>query len=78
MKNTTRRAFALYALVIAFFAGAVILTVTLYINGGAWASNRVNRHLYSGGQLVSAGSIYARDGEVLAKSDGSKIGRAHV
>ncbi len=59
-------------MVIAFFAGAVFLTVTLYINGGTWASNRVNRHLYSGGQLVSAGSIYARDGEVLAKSNGSK------
>lgn len=72
MKHTTRRALALYVLVAAFFAGAVILTATLYINGGNWASNRVNRHLYSGGQLVSAGSIYARDGEVLAKSDGAK------
>ncbi len=72
MKHTTRRAYALYVLVAAFFAGAVFLTATLYINGGTWASNRVNRHLYSGGQLVSAGSIYARDGEVLAKSTGSK------
>ncbi|NLX93620.1 MAG: penicillin-binding protein [Clostridiales bacterium] len=72
MKHTTKRALALYVLVVAFFAGAVILTVTLYVNGGNWASNRVNRHLYSGGQLVSAGSIYARDGEVLAKSDGAK------
>lgn len=72
MNHTTRRAYALYVLVAAFFLGAAILTVTLYVNGGAWASNRANRHLYSGGQLVSAGSIYARDGEVLAKSDGAK------
>ncbi|HZK38890.1 MAG TPA: penicillin-binding transpeptidase domain-containing protein [Clostridia bacterium] len=72
MNHTTRRAYALYVLVAAFFAGAVFLTVTLYINGGTWAANRVNRHLYSGGQLVSAGSIYARDGEVLAKSSGNK------
>ncbi len=72
MNHTTRRALALYVLIAAFFAGVVILTVTLYVNGGTWASNRVNRHLYSGGQLVSAGSIYARDGEVLAKSNGAK------
>jgi penicillin-binding protein A len=72
LNHTTRRAFALYVLVAAFFAGAVILAATIYINGGTWASNRVNRHVYSGGQIVSAGSVYTRDGEVLAKSEGSK------
>lgn len=72
MNHTTRRAFTLYVLVAAFFAGMAIFVVTLFINGGNWAANRANKHVYSAGQIVSAGSIYARGGEVLAKSVNGK------
>lgn len=68
MKHTTRRAFALYAVIIAFLAGVVILFATFVLNGGAWASNRANRHVYTAGQIASAGVIYDRSGAVLAQS----------
>ncbi|MGI6248039.1 MAG: penicillin-binding transpeptidase domain-containing protein [Acutalibacteraceae bacterium] len=72
MNKTAKRAYTLFALVIAFFIGVAILLASLYINGGTWASNRVNRHIYSSGRIMSAGSIYTADGIVLAKSKEGK------
>ncbi|MEI6578499.1 MAG: penicillin-binding transpeptidase domain-containing protein [Eubacteriales bacterium] len=72
MNHTTKRAFALYFLIVAFLAGVVILTMTFIVNGGVWASNRANRHVFIGGQTASAGAIYDRNGEVLAKSVNGK------
>ena len=72
MNHTTKRAYALYILVFAFIAGVFLLFGTFIVKGGIWASNRANRHIYSGGQTVSAGAVYDRDGEVLAKSENGK------
>ncbi len=72
MKHTTGRGFALYALIIAFLAGVVILVATVVLNGGEWAANRANRHVFSNGQIVSAGAIYDRSSEILAKSVNGK------
>lgn len=68
MKITAKRAGIIYALIGAFLIGIVILVASLMTNGPEWASNRANRHIYSSGTIVNAGTIYDRNGVVLAKS----------
>ena len=68
MRITAKRAAIIYALIIAFLAGVVILVVSLMLNGSEWASNRANRHIYSGGTIVNAGTIYDCNGVPLASS----------
>ncbi|MEE1011594.1 MAG: penicillin-binding transpeptidase domain-containing protein [Acutalibacteraceae bacterium] len=68
MKITAKRAGIIYALIAAFLVGIVIFVASLMINGDEWASNRANRHIYSSGTIVNAGTIYDRNGVVLAKS----------
>ncbi len=73
MKNTTRRAYMLYFVLVAFFVGFTILIGMFITNGSDWATKKANRHLYSDGSISAAGAIYDRDGEVLAKTvDGSR------
>lgn len=73
MKNTTKRAYVLYAVLIAFFAGFAILLYTFIMNGSDWATNKANRHLYSEGSIASAGAVYDCNGETLAKTvDGKR------
>lgn len=72
MKHTTRRAYALYIPIAAFLAGVVLLVGSLVNNAGDWASHRANRHIYSGGQIASAGGIYDRNGLMLAASEDGK------
>lgn len=68
MKITAKRAGIIYALIAAFLVGIVVFVASLMINGDEWASNRANRHIYSSGTIVNAGTIYDRNGVVLAKS----------
>lgn len=68
MKITAKRAGIIYALIAAFLAGIVILVASIMMNGDEWASNRANRHIYSSGTIVNAGTIYDRNGVVLAES----------
>ncbi len=68
MRITSRRAAVVYALILAFIAGVGIFVASLVMNGSEWASNKANRHIYSGGTIVNAGTIYDRNGVVLAKS----------
>ena len=68
MRTTARRAAIIYALIVAFIAGVVILVVSIMLNGAEWASNKANRHIYSGGTIVNAGTIYDRNGITLATS----------
>lgn len=69
MNTVTKRAYVLLGIIAAFMAGIIILGVSFYINGGKWATNRVNGHLYSAGQITNAGRILDRNGTVLAESD---------
>ncbi len=55
-------------LIAAFLAGVIILGASFYINGGTWATNRFNGHLYSAGEITSAGKILDRNGVVLAET----------
>lgn len=69
MNNTTKRAYALYAVIIAFFAGLCVLFYSFLIHGGEWTSNIVNRHIYKGGEIASAGAVYDRNGDALVRSE---------
>ncbi len=68
MRITSRRAAVVYALILAFIAGVGFFVASLVMNGSEWASNKANRHIYSGGTIVNAGTIYDRNGVMLAKS----------
>lgn len=68
MRITSRRAAVVYALILAFIAGVGFFVASLMMNGAEWASNKANRHIYSGGTIVNAGTIYDRNGVVLAES----------
>ena len=74
MKNITKRAYVIYALICAFFVGLGILMYSFVVHGGEWASNRINRHVFTNRQLTNAGTIYDRDMKVLAQSkNGERI-----
>lgn len=68
MRVTARRAAIIYALILAFIAGIVVFLVMLYTDGAVWASNRANKHIYNNGVIINAGTIYDKNGVVLAKS----------
>ncbi len=77
MRITARRAAVIYALILAFVAGIVIFLVSLFLNGSEWASHKANRHIYSGGTIVNAGTIYDINGVELAKSSDNERVFAH-
>lgn len=68
MKNITKRAYVIYALICAFFVGLGILMYSFIAHGGEWASNRINRHVFTNRQLTTAGTIYDRNMKVLAQT----------
>ncbi len=72
MNTVTKRAYVLLAVIIAFIAGVGILGASYVLEGGTWATSRVNSHLYSGGEIRNAGKILDRNGVVLAQSKNGK------
>lgn len=68
MRITAKRAAVIYVLILAFLAGTGIFVASLVIKGPEWASNKANRHIYSSGSIVNAGTIYDSKGVELAKS----------
>ncbi len=68
MRVTSRRAAIIYVLIVAFIAGVGFFIASLMMNGSEWASHKANRHIYSNGQIINAGTIYDCNGVVLAKS----------
>lgn len=73
MKMITKRGVFLWILAVGFVVGLVFMTVSLVNNGDDWVMKRYNRHMYSDGQLIGAGTIYDTDGEVLAETvDGKR------
>ena len=72
MRNTVRRAYVVYALVVAFFVGLLFMSYSYAVNGKRWVTNRVNSHLYVNRQLTTAGSVYDRNGNMLVSSKNGK------
>ena len=71
MKTISKRFFAL-VVVIALFLGCLGFFVVQFVGKSeSWVSFPGNGHLYKGGTLKSAGSIYDRAGTALVTSDGS-------
>ena len=74
MRITSKRALAIYALIGAFLIGVVFLIGSFAVNGETWALKRFNQHLFTGGSLTSAGTIYDTKGVILAQTkDGERI-----
>ncbi len=74
MNTVTKRAYVLLAIIIAFIGGLGFLAVSFVLDGGTWATHRVNGHLYSGGEIKNAGRILDCNGVVLAQSkDGKRV-----
>lgn len=74
MKMITKRGIFLWILCILFLAGVVFLTVSFVKDGSDWAMKRYNHHLYNDGELIGAGTIYDKNGEVLAETvDGERV-----
>lgn len=74
MKVTLKRTRVLYVLIAMVCAGIVLFVASLAVSGADWASNRANKHIYSNGQTVNAGTIFDRNGVVLAvSSDGKRL-----
>ena len=72
MNTVTKRAYVLLGLIAAFMAGLILLGVSFFMNGGTWATDSHNGHLYSNGQITNAGKILDRNGVVLAESKNGK------
>ncbi|MBE6755855.1 MAG: penicillin-binding protein [Ruminococcaceae bacterium] len=72
MHNTVKRAFLLLFVVGIFVVGTVILGFSFFRNSEEWATHRANAHIYSGGQISAAGTIYDSEGEILAQTKDSK------
>lgn len=68
MRITSKRALAIYALIGAFLVGVVFLIGGFVLNGETWALKRFNQHLFTGGSLTSAGTIYDTNGTILAQT----------
>ena len=45
MRNTTRRAFVLYFVIVAFFCGLGFMMYNFFVHGSEWTSNLVNQHI---------------------------------
>lgn len=74
MKMITKRGIFLWIMSLAFVAGLVFMTVSLVQNGDTWVMKRFNHHVYSNGELIGAGTIYDKDGDVLAETkDGDRV-----
>lgn len=72
MKKIGRRAKAAYLLLLAFLIGLGFFYVNLAVNGGKWALSPYNRHIYTDGLLQNSGTIYDRNGEVLAITENNQ------
>ena len=69
MRLMGKRARILMGLCLFFALGMSFFLFAYARDASKWATYPVNRHLYRSGRLVSAGSIYDRNGETLAVSE---------
>lgn len=70
MKQTASRSFIVLAVTLLFCGGLLLFYGQLAIVGDNWAAYPTNRHLYTDGKLVRAGTVTDRNGTVLASTQG--------
>nr|WP_317413409.1 penicillin-binding transpeptidase domain-containing protein [uncultured Solibaculum sp.] len=74
MKKILRRSVIVYALIGAFLVGMLTLIVSWAVDGRDWVMYSANTHIYTGGKLISGGTITDRNGNILAKTvDDSRV-----
>ncbi|MBQ6267936.1 MAG: penicillin-binding protein [Clostridia bacterium] len=72
MKITAKRAAVIYGLIALVLAGLTVFLVSLVRHGDSWAGSRFNRHIYSGGAIVNAGTIRDVNAVILAETKNGK------
>ena len=72
MKNIAKRSLALLVLAAFCLTGLGILGFRFAVHGGEWATNRVNKHLYTDGAFSRGGTIYDIEGEALVSTEDGK------
>lgn len=74
MKRTLQRSLLIFVVAIAFLGGLGYFTFLLVVNSSDWVDQAYNGHISGNGGLEQAGTIYDRNGNVLAKTvDGQRI-----
>lgn len=72
MRTATRRTYIVILLIVAFFGGLGFMLYSFITEGDNWVSNRANAHIYSGGSLTVAGTIYDRNNVPLVATEDGK------
>ena len=72
MKTATRRTYIVILLILAFFSGIGFMVYSFVSEGDVWVANRANAHIYSGGSLTVAGTIYDRNNNALVTTENGK------
>ncbi len=74
MKRILRRSTMIFVLTLAFIGGLSYLTVQLVANADDWVDQAYNAHISGDGGLEQAGTIFDRNGNVLAQTvDGKRV-----
>lgn len=74
MKRTLNRSLIVFLVAFAFFAGIVLFCVRLGTGCKDWVQKPFNGHTAGNSGLIQAGTIYDRDGNILAETvDGERI-----
>lgn len=68
MNRINKRTYLMYIFAALFLAGLTILFITMQANSGKWVVKSYNQHLYSKGEILTAGKITDRRGTVLAET----------
>lgn len=72
MKRILRRSTMIFVLTVAFIGGMGYLTFQLVLNADDWVDQAYNAHIAGSGGLAQAGSIFDRNGNVLAQTVGGE------
>lgn len=74
MKRILRRSTMIFVLTIAFIGGLSYLTVQLALNADDWVDQAFNAHVSGEGGLEQAGTVFDRNGKILAQTvDGKRV-----
>lgn len=73
MKILTKRAFGLLILSLLLIFGLLVFSVEYVREASVWAQHPSNKHMFAEGQLLTAGKVYDRNGEILLETvDGAQ------